>query len=41
VSTPVAVVTGGAGGLGAHIVRRLHAGGHAVAVADLDGTAAA
>ncbi|MEV0364578.1 SDR family NAD(P)-dependent oxidoreductase [Nocardia fusca] len=40
-SAPVAVVTGGAGGLGAHIVRRLHAGGHAVAVADLDGTAAA
>lgn len=38
---PVAVVTGGAGGLGAYIVRRLHAGGHAVAVADLDGTAAA
>lgn len=38
---PVAVVTGGAGGLGAHIVRRLHAGGHIVAVADLDGAAAA
>lgn len=37
---PVAVVTGGANGLGAHIVRRLHAGGHAVAVADLDGAAA-
>lgn len=37
----VAVVTGGAGGLGAHIVRRLHAGGYAVAVADLDGAAAA
>lgn len=40
-TAPVAVVTGGAGGLGAHIVRRLHAGGHSVAVADLDGTAAA
>lgn len=37
---PVAVVTGGANGLGAHIVRRLHAGGHAVAVADLDARAA-
>ncbi|MFI5716519.1 SDR family NAD(P)-dependent oxidoreductase [Nocardia sp. NPDC051750] len=40
-TAPVAVVTGGAGGLGAHIVRRLHAGGHTVAIADLDGTAAA
>lgn len=34
---PVAVVTGGANGLGAYIVRRLHAGGHAVAIADLAG----
>lgn len=40
-TAPVAVVTGGAGGLGAHIVRRLHAGGHTVAIADLDGNAAA
>ncbi|WP_280419129.1 SDR family NAD(P)-dependent oxidoreductase [Nocardia carnea] len=37
---PVAVVTGGANGLGAHIVRRLHAAGHAVAIADLAGSAA-
>lgn len=36
VSDPVAVVTGGASGLGAVIVRRLHAGGHRVAVADVD-----
>ncbi|WP_280426518.1 SDR family NAD(P)-dependent oxidoreductase [Nocardia carnea] len=36
-TAPVAVVTGGANGLGAHIVRRLHAAGHAVAVADLAG----
>lgn len=34
---PVAVVTGGAAGLGEAIVRRLHSGGHRVAVADLDG----
>lgn len=39
--TQVAVVTGGAHGLGEHIVRRLHAGGYQVAVADLDGDAAA
>ncbi|MBF6445129.1 SDR family oxidoreductase [Nocardia farcinica] len=39
-SAPVAVVTGGAHGLGEHIVRRLHAGGHRVAIADLDGPAA-
>ena len=38
--TQVAVVTGGAHGLGEHIVRRLHAGGYQVAVADLDGAAA-
>ncbi|WP_027941274.1 SDR family NAD(P)-dependent oxidoreductase [Amycolatopsis taiwanensis] len=37
----VAVVTGGAGGLGEYIVRRLHADGYQVAVADLDGSAAA
>ncbi|WP_456115120.1 SDR family NAD(P)-dependent oxidoreductase [Saccharopolyspora mangrovi] len=35
-----AVVTGGAGGLGAAIARRLHADGHAVAIADVDGTGA-
>lgn len=39
-SGQVAVVTGGARGLGEHIVRRLHAGGYRVAVADLDGAAA-
>jgi len=38
--TQVAVVTGGAHGLGEHIVRRLHAGGYQVAVTDLDGAAA-
>lgn len=38
---PVAVVTGGAHGLGEYIVRRLHAGGHRVAVADIDGPGAA
>jgi len=32
---PVAVVTGGATGLGREIARRLHAGGHRVAVADI------
>ncbi|QUH02031.1 SDR family oxidoreductase [Saccharopolyspora erythraea] len=36
----VAVVTGGANGLGEVIVRRLHSGGCRVAVADLDGHAA-
>jgi 3-oxoacyl-[acyl-carrier protein] reductase len=36
----VAVVTGGAHGLGEFIVRRLHAGGYHVAVADIDGHAA-
>ncbi|HVK26873.1 MAG TPA: SDR family oxidoreductase [Nocardioides sp.] len=37
---PVAVVTGGATGLGREIARRLHAGGHRVAVADISaGTA--
>ncbi|TQK71436.1 3-oxoacyl-[acyl-carrier protein] reductase [Nocardioides sp. SLBN-35] len=37
---PVAVVTGGASGLGREIVRRLHAGGHRVAVADVAAEAA-
>lgn len=37
----VAVVTGGANGLGEYIVRRLHAGGCRIAVADLDAGAAA
>lgn len=37
---PTAVVTGGASGLGGQIVRRLHSGGHWVAIADLDGAAA-
>jgi 3-oxoacyl-[acyl-carrier protein] reductase len=36
----VAVVTGGASGLGAAIVRRLHAEGYRVAIADLDETLA-
>lgn len=36
----VAVVTGGANGLGEAIVRRLHTGGCQVAIADLDGSAA-
>jgi 3-oxoacyl-[acyl-carrier protein] reductase len=36
----VAVVTGGANGLGEFIVRRLHAGGYRVAVVDIDGPAA-
>ncbi|MCT2582006.1 SDR family NAD(P)-dependent oxidoreductase [Actinophytocola gossypii] len=36
----VAVVTGGARGLGEHIARRLRTGGYRVAVADLDGAAA-
>ncbi|MEV0702873.1 SDR family oxidoreductase [Saccharopolyspora sp. NPDC050389] len=36
----VAVVTGGAGGLGEFIVRRLHAEGYCVAVADVDDAAA-
>jgi 3-oxoacyl-[acyl-carrier protein] reductase len=36
----VSVVTGGANGLGEFIVRRLHADGCRVAVADLDGSAA-
>ncbi|MEV0089156.1 SDR family NAD(P)-dependent oxidoreductase [Saccharopolyspora sp. NPDC050642] len=37
----VAVVTGGGNGLGAAIVRRLHANGYRIAIADLDGSAAA
>jgi 3-oxoacyl-[acyl-carrier protein] reductase len=36
----VAVVTGGASGLGETIARRLHAEGYRVAIADLDGTRA-
>lgn len=40
-SAQVAVVTGGARGLGAAIVRRLHDDGYRVAIADLDGGAAA
>jgi len=40
VSARVAVVTGGANGLGEIIVRRLHAGGYRVAVADVDGAGA-
>jgi len=40
-SAPVAVVTGGATGLGREIARRLHAGGHRVAIADLSHEAAA
>ncbi|RZQ61409.1 SDR family NAD(P)-dependent oxidoreductase [Amycolatopsis suaedae] len=36
----VAVVTGGANGLGEYLVRRLHTGGCRVAVADLDGAGA-
>jgi 3-oxoacyl-[acyl-carrier protein] reductase len=36
----VAVVTGGAHGVGEFIVRRLHAGGFQVAVADIDGPGA-
>ncbi len=40
-ATPrVAVVTGAAGGMGEHISRRLHAGGHHVLVTDLDERAA-
>lgn len=39
-ATPVAVITGGAAGLGEAITRRLHVGGHAVAIADIDGDAA-
>ncbi|WP_410646172.1 SDR family NAD(P)-dependent oxidoreductase [Amycolatopsis sp. cmx-4-54] len=39
-SAPVAVVTGGATGLGEQIPRRLHSGGHRVAIADLDEAAA-
>ncbi|SDK67559.1 3-oxoacyl-[acyl-carrier protein] reductase [Nocardioides sp. YR527] len=37
---PVAVVTGGATGLGREIARRLHAGGHRVAIADISAEAA-
>ncbi|WP_020419227.1 SDR family NAD(P)-dependent oxidoreductase [Amycolatopsis sp. ATCC 39116] len=39
-SAQTAVVTGGAHGLGEAIVRRLHAEGYRVAIADLDGAAA-
>ncbi|GAA3799488.1 MULTISPECIES: SDR family NAD(P)-dependent oxidoreductase [Amycolatopsis] len=39
-SAQTAVVTGGAHGLGEAIVRRLHADGYRVAIADLDGGAA-
>lgn len=38
---PVAVITGGAQGMGEQIVRRFHSDGHQVAVADLDGDRAA
>lgn len=37
---PVAVVTGGASGLGERIVRRLHTNGHRVAIGDIDADAA-
>ncbi|WP_232666558.1 SDR family NAD(P)-dependent oxidoreductase [Pseudonocardia sp. TRM90224] len=40
VEPQVAVVTGGARGLGEAIVRRLHADGYRVAIADLDGAEA-
>ncbi|MFT4286033.1 SDR family NAD(P)-dependent oxidoreductase [Nocardioides sp.] len=40
VSERIAVVTGAGAGLGEVIVRRLHAGGHAVAVVDVDADAA-
>jgi 3-oxoacyl-[acyl-carrier protein] reductase len=40
-TAPVAIVTGGAGGVGEAITRRLHAGGHIVVIADIDGEAAA
>jgi NAD(P)-dependent dehydrogenase (short-subunit alcohol dehydrogenase family) len=40
-TSPVALVTGGASGMGAAIVRRLSAAGHRVVVADLDEAAAA
>ncbi|WP_431923756.1 SDR family NAD(P)-dependent oxidoreductase [Amycolatopsis tucumanensis] len=39
-SAQTAVVTGGAHGLGEAIVRRLHADGYRVAIADVDGAAA-
>lgn len=38
---PVALVTGGASGIGAAIVQRLAVHGHRVVVADLDAAAAA
>ncbi|AZG46657.1 SDR family NAD(P)-dependent oxidoreductase [Gordonia insulae] len=37
----IAVVTGAAGGMGAHIARRLHADGHRVLLTDIDVEAAA